>query len=113
MSATSFRVLGPVEIRRNGRLLAPSSPRHRAVLAALLVDPGRTVPVDLLVDRVWSGRQPTAVSATLQSIVSRLRRELEPDTTNGRWTLLVTREPGYRLDVAPGDVDAVRFVQLL
>ncbi len=113
MSATSFRVLGPVEIRRDGRLLAPSSPRHRAVLAALLVDPGRTVPVDLLVDRVWSGRPPTAVSATLQSIVSRLRRELEPDVTNGRWTLLVTREPGYRLDVAPEDVDAVRFVQLL
>ncbi len=113
MTGTSFRVLGPVEVRRDGSLLAPQSPKHRAVLAALLVDPGRTVPVDLLVDRVWSGQPPAAVSATLQSIVSRLRRELEPDVTGGRWTLLVTREPGYRLEVAPGDVDAVRFVQLL
>ncbi|SFN85065.1 Predicted ATPase [Geodermatophilus obscurus] len=113
MNGTSFRVLGPVEVRRDGSLLAPQSPKHRAVLAALLVDPGRTVPVDLLVDRVWSGQPPAAVSATLQSIVSRLRRELEPDVTGGRWTLLVTREPGYRLEVAPGDVDAVRFVQLL
>ncbi|MGY1714857.1 BTAD domain-containing putative transcriptional regulator [Geodermatophilus sp. SYSU D01106] len=113
MSATSFRVLGPVEVRRDGSLLAPQSPKHRAVLAALLLDPGRTVPVDLLVDRVWSGNPPAAVSATLQSIVSRLRRELEPDVTGGRWTVLVTREPGYRLEVAPEDVDAVRFVQLL
>ncbi|PRY50076.1 putative ATPase [Geodermatophilus tzadiensis] len=113
MSATTFRVLGPVEVWRDGTLLPTRSPRHRAVLAALLVDAGRTVPVDLLVDRVWSGQPPTAVSATLQSIVSRLRRELEPDVPNGRWTLLVTREPGYRLDVAPEDVDAVRFVQLL
>jgi predicted ATPase/DNA-binding SARP family transcriptional activator len=113
MTGTSFRVLGPVEVRRDGLLLAPQSPKHRAVLAALLLDPGRTVPVDLLVERVWSGRPPAAVSATLQSIVSRLRRELEPDVTGGRWTLLVTREPGYRLEVAPGDVDAVRFVQLL
>ncbi|MGY1605576.1 MULTISPECIES: BTAD domain-containing putative transcriptional regulator [unclassified Geodermatophilus] len=113
MTGTSFRVLGPVEVRRDGSLLAPQSPKHRAVLAALLVDPGRTVPVDLLVDRVWSGQPPAAVSATLQSIVSRLRRELEPDVTGGRWTLLVTREPGYRLEVAPEDVDAVRFVQLL
>ncbi|MGY1698306.1 BTAD domain-containing putative transcriptional regulator [Geodermatophilus sp. SYSU D00766] len=113
MTGTSFRVLGPVEVRRDGTLLAPQSPKHRAVLAALLVDPGRTVPVDLLVDRVWSGQPPAAVSATLQSIVSRLRRELEPDVTGGRWTLLVTREPGYRLEVAPEDVDAVRFVQLL
>ncbi|SDD50137.1 Predicted ATPase [Geodermatophilus telluris] len=113
MSATSFRVLGPVEVWRDGVLLPTRSPRHRAVLAALLVDAGRTVPVDLLVDRVWSGQPPTAVSATLQSIVSRLRRELEPDAPNGRWSLLVTREPGYRLDVAPEDVDAIRFVQLL
>ncbi|SFO72094.1 Predicted ATPase [Geodermatophilus dictyosporus] len=113
MSVTSFRVLGPVEVWRDGALLPTRSPRHRAVLAALLVDAGRTVPVDLLVDRVWSGQPPTAVSATLQSIVSRLRRELEPDAPNGRWTLLVTREPGYRLDVAPEDVDAIRFVQLL
>ncbi|MGY1829485.1 AfsR/SARP family transcriptional regulator [Geodermatophilus sp. SYSU D01180] len=113
MTSTSYRVLGPVEVWRDGQLLAPQSPRHRAVLAALLVDAGRTVPVDLLVDRVWSGQPPTAVSATLQSIVSRLRRELEPDVTGGRWTLLVTREPGYRLEVAPEDVDAFRFAQLL
>ncbi|WP_139245720.1 BTAD domain-containing putative transcriptional regulator [Geodermatophilus amargosae] len=113
MTSTSYRVLGPVEVWRDGRLLAPQSPRHRAVLAALLMDAGRTVPVDLLVDRVWSGQPPTAVSATLQSIVSRLRRELEPDVSGGRWTLLVTREPGYRLEVAAEDVDAVRFVQLL
>ncbi|RFU21618.1 BTAD domain-containing putative transcriptional regulator [Geodermatophilus marinus] len=112
MSVTSFRVLGPVEVWRDGRPLAAQTPRHRAVLAALLVDAGRTVAVDVLADRVWSGQPPTAVSATLQAVISRLRRELEPDA-GGAWTLLLTREPGYRLAVDPEDVDAVRFSRLV
>jgi DNA-binding SARP family transcriptional activator len=113
MTGTSFRVLGPVEVWRDGLLLASPTPRHRAVLAALLVDAGRTVPVDVIVDRVWSGQPPSAVSATLQAVVSRLRRELEPGTAAGAWTLLITRDPGYRLAVDPEDVDAVRFLRLL
>jgi predicted ATPase/DNA-binding SARP family transcriptional activator len=113
MSGTSFRVLGPVEAWHDGRLLPCRTARHRAVLAAVLMDAGDVVPFDVLVDRVWSGRPPAAASTTLQAVVSRLRRELEPDAVPGRWTLLVTREPGYRLAVDPEQVDAVRFVRLL
>ena len=113
MSATSFRVLGPVEIRRDGRLLPGQTARHRATLAALLVDVGRTVPVDVLADRVWSGQPPASASGTLQALISRLRRELEPETAPGGWTLLLTRDPGYLLAAEPDDVDAVRFVRLL
>jgi predicted ATPase/DNA-binding SARP family transcriptional activator len=113
MSATSFGVLGPVEIRRGDRLLPGQTARHRATLAALLVDVGRTVAVDVLADRVWSGQPPTSASGTLQALISRLRRELEPDAQPGRWTLLLTRDPGYVLAADPGDVDAVRFGRLL
>ncbi|MGY1743645.1 MULTISPECIES: BTAD domain-containing putative transcriptional regulator [unclassified Blastococcus] len=113
MSGTSFRVLGPVEIRRDDRLLPGQTARHRAVLAALLVDVGRTVPVDVLADRVWSGQPPASASGTLQALISRLRRELEPGTAPGGWTLLLTRDPGYVLAADPDDVDAVRFVRLL
>ncbi|MGY1773192.1 BTAD domain-containing putative transcriptional regulator [Blastococcus sp. SYSU D00813] len=113
MSATSFRVLGPVEIRRGESLLPGQTARHRATLAALLVDVGRTVPVDVLADRVWSGQPPASASGTLQALISRLRRELEPDTAPGGWSLLLTRDPGYVLAADPEDVDAVRFVRLL
>ncbi|MGK5115701.1 AfsR/SARP family transcriptional regulator [Geodermatophilus sp. CPCC 205506] len=113
MTGTSFRVLGPVEVWRDGRPLVNPTPRHRAVLAALLVDAGRPVAFDLLVDRVWSGQPPGSVAATLQAVVSRLRRELEPDSRPGAWTLLLTREPGYQLAVDPDDVDALRFLRLL
>ena len=112
MSGTTFRVLGPVEVWRDGRLLPNRAPQNRAVLAALLVDAGHTVPVDVLVDRVWSGRPPAAASATLQAVISRLRRQLEPEAGAG-WTLLLTREPGYRLAVEPEAVDAVRFTRLV
>ncbi len=113
MSTTSFRVLGPVEIRRGDRLLPGQTARHRATLAALLVDVGRSVPVDVLADRVWSGEPPASASGTLQALISRLRRELEPGTAPGGWTLLLTRDPGYVLAADPEDVDAVRFVRLL
>ncbi|MGY1744224.1 BTAD domain-containing putative transcriptional regulator [Blastococcus sp. SYSU D00695] len=113
MSGTSFRVLGPLEIRRDDRLLPGQTARHRATLAALLVDVGRTVPVDVLADRVWSGEPPASASGTLQALISRLRRELEPDASAGRWSLLLTRDPGYVLAADPDDVDAVRFVRLL
>ncbi len=113
MNGTSFRVLGPVEIRRDDRLLPGQTARHRATLAALLVDVGRTVPGDVLADRVWSGQPPASASGTLQALISRLRRELEPDTAPGGWTLLLTRDPGYVLAADPEDVDAVRFVRLL
>src|SRR6185312_2371622 len=113
VTARSFRVLGPVEVWFDGRPVPRQTPRHRAVLAALLVDAGNTVPLDVLVDRVWNGQPPTAVLGTLQAVISKLRRELEPDAAGGRWQVLVTRDPGYRLEVGPEDVDALCFTALL
>ncbi|MGY1602105.1 BTAD domain-containing putative transcriptional regulator [Geodermatophilus sp. SYSU D00815] len=113
MTTRTFRVLGPVEVWSDGRPVPRQTPRHRAVLAALLVDAGSTVPLDVLVERVWDGSPPTAQLGTLQAIVSKLRRELEPDVAGGAWQVLVTQAPGYRLAVDPETVDAVRFKALL
>ncbi len=106
-------MLGPVEVWHDGRPVPRQTPRHRAVLAALLVDAGATVPLDVLVERVWNGSPPAAYLGTLQAVISKLRRELEPGTGPGAWQVLVTRDPGYRLEVAPEDVDALRFTALL
>ncbi|MDT8909500.1 BTAD domain-containing putative transcriptional regulator [Amycolatopsis sp. PS_44_ISF1] len=105
----SFGVLGPL-VAGNGRgPLALPGPRHRAVLARLLVARGRVVPVDALVDALWPQPRPGAVGA-LQTFVATLRRALEPDRaprTPAR--LLVTEAPGYALRLPPDAVDAWRF----
>ena len=76
----------------------------------LLLEPGRVVSVDRLIDQLWHGEPPAAATSTLQAYVSNLRRALEPNRTAGApASILVTRPPGYVLDIAPEQVDAVRF----
>jgi hypothetical protein len=50
-------ILGPVEVRADGQVLDTGHPRRRAVLAVLLLELGRTIPAEVLIDRVW-GRIP-------------------------------------------------------
>ncbi|TDB76241.1 AfsR/SARP family transcriptional regulator [Actinomadura sp. KC216] len=81
------------------------------LLAMLLTDPGRPVSVDRLVDALWGDRPPRNPSGTLQARVSQLRRVLD-DAEPGARALLVSRPPGYLIDVAPDAVDAGRFTAL-
>lgn len=79
--------------------------RLRVLLAVLALEPGRVVPASRLVDAIWDDDPPANAHNALQALVSRLRRALPPDG--------VTAAPsGYRLDVAPDDVDAARFERL-
>ncbi len=100
-------MLGPLTARRPDGPVDLKGPRHRAVLARLLVAKGRVVPVARLVDDLWPDPPEGAVGA-IQSFVFALRRALEPDRparTPSR--LLVTAAPGYAL--VTDAVDAVRF----
>src|SRR5688500_16105344 len=75
--AMQFHILGPLEAVRDGSPVALGGPRQRAVLARLLLDVGRVVPADRLVDDVWDGRPPATGAKTLQKYVSELRKVLE------------------------------------
>ncbi|WP_165503105.1 AfsR/SARP family transcriptional regulator, partial [Actinomadura fibrosa] len=105
-----FGVLGPVAAwDAAGGEIALKGPRHRAVLARLIVARRRVVPVSLLVDDLWDDPPAGAVGA-VRTFVAALRRALEPDRpprTPPR--LLVTEGPGYALRAEPDDVDAWRF----
>ena len=91
-----FRVLGPLEAVGGRGPLDLKGPRHRAVLARLLVARGRVVPVTRLIDDLWDGhRQPDGALGAVQTFVGALRKALEPDRparTPAR--LLVTVPPG-------------------
>ncbi len=86
--------------------------KPRSILAALALAPGTTMSADRLVDLVWGDDAPAGAHGTLHAYISGLRRALEPDLApRARPTVLVTTDAGYRLEVAPDDVDAVAFAR--
>ncbi|MER6088861.1 AfsR/SARP family transcriptional regulator [Streptomyces bluensis] len=110
----AFGVLGEIQAHRDGIAVDLGPARQRCVLAALLVDLGRTVPVDGLVDRVWGDRPPQRVKATLYSYLSRLRQALgtAADPPLAGTTSIERRSGGYALVTAPGLVDMHVFRDL-
>jgi DNA-binding SARP family transcriptional activator len=95
-----FAVLGPLEAHDGARRVPLGGPRQRVVLARLLVDAGRVVPTDRLVEDVWDGRPPTAARKTLQKYVHWLRQALAAP-------VLQTAGSGYAIDLdGDGDGDA-------
>ncbi|WP_328564068.1 AfsR/SARP family transcriptional regulator [Streptomyces coelicoflavus] len=109
MEADTFGVLGAVTARRGPDVLALRGPRHRAVLARLILSRRRVVPVARLVADLWEAPPPRAVGA-VRTFVGDLRRALEPDRPpRAPARLLVTEGPGYALRAAPDAVDAWRF----
>ena len=107
-----FGVLGPVMAWDGaGAAIALKGPRHRAVLARLIIARRRVVPVTRLVDDLWAIPPPGAVGA-VRTFVAALRRALEPDRApRVASRLLVTEGPGYALRAEPEVVDAWRFEQ--
>ena len=104
-ASLEFRLLGPLDAVRNGHALALGGPKHRTLLAALLLHAGEPVAVDVLAEALWPDRPPAKFDSTLQVYVSQLRRELGRDA-------IVRRGPGYVLAIDPDQVDAIRFERL-
>ena len=104
---SEFRLLGPLEVLRDGRPVPLRAAKQRALLADLLVHRGKVVSVDRLVDDLWQESPPTGARHALEAHASRLRGAL------GDAEALVAQPPGYALEVEPDAVDVVRFERLL
>lgn len=101
-----FRILGPTEVWDNGTQLQLGGPKQRAVLALLLLDAGRVVSTDRLIDLLWGEQPPPTASTSLQNFISQLRKLLGAD-------VLATKPPGYRLEIDPEQLDLERFRRLV
>ncbi|HEV8624558.1 MAG TPA: BTAD domain-containing putative transcriptional regulator [Acidimicrobiia bacterium] len=112
-----FRLLGTVEVVAGDRVVEIGSPKQRTLLAALLLRLNMVVPADVLADELWGEAPPPSAQATLQSLVSRLRRALETtdstDSTRDDTPRLRSKEGGYVLEAAADRVDSVRFDRLV
>ena len=104
-----FRVLGPLEIRVDGRSVLLGGRKQRTLLALLLLSAGEVVPVERIVDELWE-MPPASAAQSVQMHVSRLRRVLGTASDGG---LIVTRPAGYVLAVAPDQLDLCRFERLV
>ena len=110
VAQTRFRILGPLEVLADGRPVRLGGPQQRALLALLLLGANRVVSTDRLVADLWGEEPPATARGLLHGCVAGLRRAL-PDGPGG--ARLVTKAPGYLLRVAPGELDADRFEELV
>src|SRR3712207_900154 len=97
-----FGILGPLSVTADGRELAITAGRDRVLLAMLLMQAGRVVPGDELIEALWPSGPPATARGQLQSCVSRLRRLLPAET-------IMTDPAGYGIRVDPDHLDASRF----
>jgi DNA-binding SARP family transcriptional activator len=101
-----FRILGPLEVHHDGRAVPLPGARQRELLALLLLDAGRVISTERLMDDLWGDDQPTAGRTALRVRVSQLRKALPGD-------VLVTRPTGYALQVERDELDLWRFERRL
>lgn len=106
----TFKILGPLEIVRDGKAVRLGAAKQRALLACLLLHANEPVSTDRLIEDLWGEDAPANPEHLLHQYVSRLRKVLEE---NGR-RVLVTRAPGYLIELGTEDVlDAVSFQALV
>ena len=105
--SVEFRILGPLEVVRDGQVVKLGGALQRTLLALLLTSANGVLSVDRLIDALWGERPPREVQNALQYHVSQLRKVL------GGPDVIETREPGYVVRVSPDELDLLRFEQLV
>jgi DNA-binding SARP family transcriptional activator/tetratricopeptide (TPR) repeat protein len=103
-----FAILGPLEVLADGQRIALGGPQQRTVLALLLLNAGRVVSTDRIVECLWA-EPPSAARNLVQGCVFNLRRALRVEEDGTVRQPLITRSSGYLLEVRPGELDRDRF----
>ncbi|MBV8989951.1 MAG: AAA family ATPase, partial [Solirubrobacterales bacterium] len=106
--AVSLGFLGPFELRVDGGAAVPlGGRRQRALLLVLALHANQAVATDRLIDELWGENPPATAQHTVQVFVSRLRGAL-----GDAGKRLLTRAPGYLLEIGPDEIDADRCARL-
>ena len=105
-----FRILGPLEVSADGRMIEIGGAKLRALLAILLLRANQSVPRDVLVHDLWGEQPPAGAQGSLEVYISRLRKALGAAADG---PVVVTRPGAYCLLLAEGQLDAHRFERLV
>ena len=98
-------VLGRVEVRRDGDIIAVPAGRTTELLIRLALDAGAPVRTDLLIADLWGSDANATARNTLQAKVSLLRRAI------GDASAVIGARGGYALQVDPANVDALEVLR--
>jgi DNA-binding SARP family transcriptional activator/tetratricopeptide (TPR) repeat protein len=98
-------VLGSLLVTGEGAAIAVPSDKQRILLAALLLRPNRPVSFDALAEALWDADPPPSAPVTIRNHVKRLRKTLGP-VAGPR---IVTRQPGYLMEVGADECDLTAF----
>ncbi|MCX5557471.1 SAV_2336 N-terminal domain-related protein [Streptomyces sp. NBC_00038] len=102
-----YQLLGRVEIRQDGRRTFPAfAPREQALLCMLLLQRGRPVTQDVLIQGLWGSRPPQRAERLLATYAAGLRKTLGPG-------VLATTAEGYALHANPTTVDVIHVEHLI
>jgi DNA-binding SARP family transcriptional activator len=111
-------VLGPTVVRPSadaeGAPTELKAAKHRALLAALALQPGRPMSADALVEAIWGVDPPPSAQATLHTYLSVVRRTLEPDLApRAPSRYLVSSDRGYELRLPDDGLDVREFSRVV
>lgn len=105
-SQVRFRILGSFECWNGQDRVRIGGPVHERVLVTLLLEAGRVIPVSRLVEAVWEEHSPATAAHQVRKAVAELRQRMP-----GGRVMILTEGPGYRVVVAPEQLDLSRFTE--
>ncbi|NUW39903.1 tetratricopeptide repeat protein [Nonomuraea rhodomycinica] len=103
-----FTLLGPVQLVAGDAPVTGVAPRHRAVLAYLLLNAGRVISIERLIEAMWGHDRPDTARSQIHASITAIRKVLRGAGAGG---LLETRAGGYVAQPEPGQVDAHAFTE--
>jgi DNA-binding SARP family transcriptional activator len=104
-----FGLLGPLLVRRDGKVAVVRRGHQRTLLTVLLLNANRAVTVNDIADILWDAAPPPSAQVTIRNYVKRLRQALgDADRTR------ISSQPrGYMITVSDGEMDVPRCEALL
>jgi DNA-binding SARP family transcriptional activator/tetratricopeptide (TPR) repeat protein len=101
-----FRILGPLDAYDGGKQVKLGGPRQQIALAMMLLEPGKVIPLNRLIDAMWDGDPPATARAQVQICISNLRRTM---AAVGGPDLIDTHSHGYLIRLDDSTLDLREF----
>ncbi|GIJ49323.1 SARP family transcriptional regulator [Virgisporangium aliadipatigenens] len=98
----TYRVLGPMQVCRDGAPVPVPAAKRRILLSYLLMKANEPVIIDDLVEEIWAGSPPASATANVRTYVAGLRRSL---SDGAGASPILARPGGYELRVASSQLD--------
>ncbi|MEU5693424.1 AfsR/SARP family transcriptional regulator [Actinosynnema sp. NPDC020468] len=106
-----YEILGLLRVVDDKGVYTLGARKMETLLAVLLIRSSRVVSIEQLIAELWPEKPPRRATAALHVYISQLRKFLGRATSGN--SAIVTRSPGYFLDVGADETDLGDFLRLV